>query len=142
VQGSGFGEVPGALVEDVGDVFGAEGLELQSIFDGAACRFFPVYFAEGDDFADVDGGVKAAGFELPVVFVGMRGEPQQVHQMLLLAGLALLPEQLALVVGDEAVLMAVIPPGMFGDELVLVVDDQPLGIDPQGDRKSRFKKVN
>jgi hypothetical protein len=62
--------------------------------------------------------------------------------MLLLAGLALLPEQLALVVGDEAVLMAVIPPGMFGDELVLVVDDQPLGIDPQGDRKSRFKKVN
>ncbi|MDA0321461.1 MAG: hypothetical protein O2923_01905 [Verrucomicrobia bacterium] len=56
------------------------------------------------------------------------GEPQQVHQVLLGACPASLLEQFALVIGIEVVLAAVIAARVLGDEFVLVVDHEPLGV--------------
>ena len=53
----GRGGWPGALFEDVFDVFAAEGLEAQGVLDGAGDFFGAVDLGQGDDLAGCDGGL-------------------------------------------------------------------------------------
>ena len=70
MQRTGFGQPSGTLFEDIGDVFGAEGLILQGILNGPSYRLLAVDFAQRDDLADVDGRIQPPGFQLLVVVLG------------------------------------------------------------------------
>ena len=120
-------------MEDVGDVFGAVGVEFDGVFDGAGGGFFAVDFAERDDFSDVDGGVEPSVLKLPDVFVGVRAEAHEVFEVLLVAGFAFLLEEFALVVGVEVVDPSVVIAEVFGDEVVFVIDEELVWVGSQED---------
>ena len=60
LQGTGFRQRAGAGFQDVGDVFGAEGLEGEAVGDGARHGVGGIDLGEGEDLADVVTGVEAA----------------------------------------------------------------------------------
>ena len=90
VQCAGFGGCFAALMEDVGDVFGAVGVELDGVFDGSGGCLFAVDFTQRDDFSNVDVAVEAPVLKLPDVFVGVGADAQELHEMLLIAGFTFL----------------------------------------------------
>ena len=70
MQGSRFGQEPGALFAKIGDVLTGESLEGEGILHGPGHLLYPVDFAQGDDLVEVMAGIHAAFFKLSVVVSG------------------------------------------------------------------------
>src|SRR3974390_2608777 len=60
LQGTGFRQRAGGGPQDVGDVFGAEGLEGEAVGDGARHGVGGIDLGQGEDLADVVASVQAA----------------------------------------------------------------------------------
>src|SRR4030095_4712804 len=69
VQRGRFAGGPFALLEKIGDVFGAESLVLERVGQGAGGGVGPVDFAQGDDAGDVLVVIEATFPELEVIRV-------------------------------------------------------------------------
>jgi hypothetical protein len=80
--------------------------------------------------------VESALFQGLVVGIRSRGEGEKAPQQLLRFGLAALGQKGLGMIGVLDVLMALIAPGMTGDELILVVETQPLGVELEGERSA------
>jgi len=127
VQGRWFGQRPLALLEQVGDVLGTEDLEVQGIVQGALDRLDAVEFAQGEDLPGVVARVEMADFQLLIVVGGVGTQVQETGQELLLAGAAALEQERLRVIGMFVVLMPVVAAEVFGDQLALVIDQEPSG---------------
>jgi hypothetical protein len=73
----------------------------------------------------------ALGFQLPVIVFGPRRQRKQPSEQQLFPRLAALLQKHAFVLGVQIVLVPVVPARVLGDELVLVIDHQPLRVHPQ-----------
>src|ERR1039458_279838 len=63
LQGSGLGADALSCGQDVGDVLGAEGAQLQPVVQGAHDAFLAVQLGQGEDLAQVHADVYLLGFE-------------------------------------------------------------------------------
>ena len=77
-------------------------------------------------------GVEAAVREFAVVLVGAGGERDEALEQALCAGFASLFEQGAGMVGVLEVAVTLVASAVAGEETVVVVDAQPVGIALQG----------
>ena len=77
-------------------------------------------------------GIEPALLEFAVVLVGAGGERDEALEQALGGGLAALFEQGAGVVGMLEVAVSFVAAQVPGDEAVLVIDAQPLGVALQG----------
>ena len=111
-----------------------EGLIGEGILQGASDGLDAIQFAQGDDLLDVVFGVKAPLFQLLVVFMRLGAEGQKAQEELLLACLFAVQEQGGDVVGQLVILVAVVTAHMLGHQLVLVIDQEPVGVAFQGQR--------
>ena len=108
------------MLEDVGDVFAAEGLKGEGVLEGAGDFFGAVDFAQGDDFLDVMGGVEAFVLQLAGKQLGLRARDQEGQQQSLIAGLFALRDQVLGVIGIGDVLTAIVTAQVGGDEFFVV----------------------
>ena len=90
--------------------------------------FGTVDFAQCDDLVDVVSGIEAAQLKLCVVGFGFGREGEEALQELLMTGASALCEEFARVVGIFEVAVSVVASGVSGDEFVIVVDAQAVGI--------------
>src|SRR6516164_3144001 len=128
LQGSWFWQRPGAGLQDVGDVLGAEGLEGEAVGDGACYGVGGIDLGQGQDLADVVAGVEPALFQAVVIGCRIRRQRQEVHHQALFAGAAALGYQCLGVIWILDVLMTAIAAPMAGDELIVEVDADPVWI--------------
>ena len=91
-----------------------------------------VDFAERDDFAHVMDRIEAALLEFAVVLVGAGGEGDEALEQALGGGFSALLEQGAGMVGVLEVAVTLVASPVSGEETVVVVDAQPVGIALQG----------
>ena len=91
-----------------------------------------VDLAGRDDFAHMMDAVEAALLEFAEVLVGADGQRDEALEQALGAGLAALFEQGAGVVVMLEVAVALVAAQVPGDEAVVVIDVQPLGVALQG----------
>jgi hypothetical protein len=122
LQGSGLGSDAPARGQDVGDVLGAEGLQLQPVVERAHDGLLAVQLGQGEDLAQVHAGVHAFGFEPLEIGLGAWGQRQELHHQALFARASALRQQLLLVVWVFDVLVAIHAARMARDELVAVID--------------------
>ena len=128
VQGAGFGGQPVAAFQKVFDVFAAQRAEVQGVGQGTGGGFLAVDLAQGDDLADVVAGVEAALLEFRVVRLGARRQRQEALQQPLAAGAHALGQQGLGMIRVLEVPVPVVAARMPGDEPVLAVDADPVGI--------------
>src|SRR5215471_4907940 len=128
LQGSGFRQRPGAGLQDVGDVLGAEGLEGEPVGDGACYGVGGVDLGQGQNLADVVAGVEPALLQAVVIGCRIGRQSQEVHHQALFAGAAALGDQSFGVVWVFDVLVTAIAAGMAGDKLIVEVDADPVRI--------------
>ena len=95
MQRSGFRQQALALLQQVGDVFATERLELRCVLDGAGGFFGAVNLTERHDFADVMQDVQTPLLHLPVERLGPGRQCQQTQQQFLVLSLAPLLQQFA-----------------------------------------------
>jgi hypothetical protein len=118
----------GPGLQDVGDVLGAEGLESAAVGDGTRHGIGGLDLCQSQDLADVVAGVKPA---LPLAIVigrRIRRQRQEVHHQALFPGTAALADQTLGVIRILDVLVTTIAARVTGDELVVEVDADPVGI--------------
>lgn len=132
VQSTRLRQLTFVLLEDVGDVFAAESLKAQGIFDGAGDFFCAVDFAQGHDFGYMLVVVEASFLELTIVLLGLGREGHEAHEQSLFMRLAPLLEELADMVRIFKVLMPVVTADMFSNQFFLVMDAKAFGIDAHG----------
>ena len=128
MQGALLGGKAGALLEQVGDVVGGKGALFEGIGQSTGRGRWAVDVAEGDDLAHVVVWVEASLFELSVVEFGLRGEGEKAHEDLVVTRLFSLLEQRLWMVGVFEVAMSIVTAGVAGDELVLMVKTEAVGI--------------
>ena len=128
----GFGQQALALFQQVGDVLATEGLELQGVLDGPGGHLGAVNLAQGDDLADVVQDVEPPLGQPLVERFGLGGRGSAAGQQLLIAGPAALLEQGPRMIGVLEVLVTVVAADVAGDELVLMVEAQMIGIELEG----------
>jgi len=129
VQRPGFREDALPLFEQVGDVLPAEGLELQGILDGPGGGVRPVDLGQGDDLANVMQDVEPPLSETLVESLGLGRQRQQPLQQLLVTSATTLQKQGLGVIGILEVAPAVVAAHMPGDQPVLVVQAQLVGVE-------------
>lgn len=116
-----------ALFEEVGDVIAAEGVELAGGFEGVGEGLAVMHFGEGEDFFEVEMGVKGLFEEAAIEGFGVGGEGEEEVEDFLIVGLTALLEERALVIGVEEVLIFLVGAGMLGDESVAAEKAQVIG---------------
>jgi len=93
LQGSGFWQRPGAGLQDVGDVLGAERLEGEAVGDGACYGVGGIDLGQGQNLADVMAGIEPALFQAVVIGRRIRRQRQEVYHQALFASTAALGDQ-------------------------------------------------
>ena len=88
MQRGGFGERPGAGLEEVGDVLAAERLEGAGIIESARGGLGAVDLAERDDLVHVMSRVEPSQLELCVVELGFWGQGEEALEELLMSARA------------------------------------------------------
>ena len=78
LQGGGLRADAPARGQDVGDVLGAEGLQLEPVVERAGDGLLAVQLGQGEDLAQVHAGVDPLGLEPFEVGLGARGQRQEV----------------------------------------------------------------
>ena len=105
--------------------------------DGPGGGFGAVDLAEGHDLADMQEDVEPPFGQPLVEGLGLGGQGQQPLEQLLIAGPAALLEQGPGMVGILEVLVAVVAADVAGQEFVLLVDAQVIGVDLEGQMRLR-----
>ena len=127
-----LGERAGSGFEEVGDVVAGERAVFEGVVECARGGIGTVDLTERDDFAHMMDGVEAAVREFAVILVGAGGERDEALEQALGGGLAALFEQGAGMVGMLEVAVSLVASRVAGEETVVVVDAQPVGIALQG----------
>ncbi len=117
-----------AALEDVGDVLAAEGLEVARVVERPRHCFGAVYFAERDDLLHVMPGVEPACGELGVIDFGAWWERKEASELALRPRAAPLGQQGARMIGIFDVAATIVGSPVTSDELVPMVDAEPIGI--------------
>ena len=128
MQGSGFRPRPGAGLQDVGDVLGAEGLECEAIGDGASDALDGIDLRQSQDLADVVSGVEPLLLEAVVIGLGIRRQRQEVQHQALLPSPTAPGHQTLGVLFILDVLVAGIAARVAGDELGIEVDTDAIWV--------------
>ena len=97
-------------------------------------RVVTVDVGEGDDLADVGQGMAAAFLQAGVVVHGRRGQGEEALEDLGIAGVPALRDQRLGVVGIFTVEVALVGAEVAGDEFVVVVQADPVGVGFEGQR--------
>ena len=105
---------------------------MEGVVEGAGGGFGTIDLTERDDFAHVMDRIEAALLEFAVVVVGTGGEGDEALEQALGGGLAALFEQGTGMVGVLEVAVSLVASPVAGEETVVVVDAQPVGIALQG----------
>ena len=132
VQRAWFGQASRALLQEIGDVLAGEGLKEEGILHDPFHGLGAVDFAQGNDLAHMVGWIDAPVLELPVVVVCFGAKRDKAHEDLLVGGLFALSDQLLGMIRVLDVLVPVIGSWMAGDELIVVIDADPVGIGFEG----------
>jgi hypothetical protein len=119
------------LFEDVGKVFAAVSLEGEGVLEGAGDLVGAVDFTQGDDLLDVVGGVEAFVLEFAGVEFGLGAELEEGQQEGRVTGPLALGQQVLEVIGIADVLVAIIAAEVGGDEFLVVIDEQLIGVNLQ-----------
>ena len=115
------------MLQEIGNGVGGKGAILEGIGQGTGDGFWAIDVTQGDNLAYVMMRVEAARFELSVIEFGLGREGQKAQEELVIAGFfALLQEWLGMI-GVFEIPMAVLAAGVAGDELVVVVEAEPVG---------------
>ena len=122
----------GAGFEEIGDVVTGERAVFEGVVECARGGIGTVDLTERDDFAHMMDGVEAAVREFAVILVGAGGERDEALEQALGGGLATLFEQGAGMVGVLEVAVSLVASRVAGEETVVVVDAQPVGVALQG----------
>src|SRR5271166_3536737 len=128
LQWPGLRQRTGPGLQDVGDVLGTEGLEGEPVGDRAGHGIGGVNLSQSQDFAEVMAGVEPALLEAVVIGLGIRRQCQEVHHQALLPGTAALGDQTLGVIRILDVLVTTIAARVTGDQLVVEVEADPVGI--------------
>src|SRR5208283_1040828 len=112
----------------MGDVLAREGIEDDRILDRTLAGGIAVDLGERDDLAHVSAGVKAARLEALVIGRRLGRYPEEARHQSLLARVLALFEQRLRMIRILAVLVSIKAAYMPGDELVLVINADPLRI--------------
>src|SRR5215831_13914637 len=93
LQRSWFRQGPGPRFQDVGDVFGAEGLKGKPVGDGARHQVGRIDLRQGEDFADVMAGIEPALLQAVVIGRRVGREREKAQHQALFAGARALRQQ-------------------------------------------------
>ena len=121
-----------ALLQNVGDLFAANGFKAERILEGSGDLAWSVDFAQGHDFLNVMRGVEPFFLEFPAIEFGLRTEAQESQKQSLVTGLLALGQEFLGVIGIGHVPAAVIRADMSGDEFFVVEKEELVGIDFEG----------
>ncbi len=99
---------------------------MQGVGQGPGGVLLAVDLAQGDDLADVVGGVEAAQLQFGVIPLGAGRDGQEALQQALPPGAPALVEQGLGMIGVFEVLVPVVAARMPGEEGVVVVDADPV----------------
>ena len=133
MESAGFGDGPGALFQEIGDVFATEGVQRHRVLESAGDVFVSVNLGQSDDFLDVPAIIQALGLEVSLIFLGLGAESQEALEKGLVASLEALGEQFADMVGMLEVPVAFVAAGMFGHDLLVVQENEFIRISLEGE---------
>lgn len=131
MQGARLRQQALALFQQVGDVLATERLELAGVLDGAGRLVRAVDFTQSHDLADVVQDIQTPLLQFLVEGLGFRREGQQAHEQLLILGLAALLQEFAGMVRVFKVAVAVVAAHVAGDQFLLVVEAELVGVELQ-----------
>jgi hypothetical protein len=127
MEGAGLRGEAGALRQEVGHIFGGEGLIDKGIVQGPRHQRRVVNVAQGHDFAHVVRWLEAPLLQLEVIRLGPRRAREKAHEALVIAGFfALFHEWLGMIGGFDS-WVPLVTSGMAGHELVTPRDTQASG---------------
>jgi len=117
------------LFKDVGNVIAAERRKFESVFDSASDFVRAIDFTQSHDFGDVEQGIKTTFLELGIILFGPRTERIKTQEQFGVAGLASLIEQILDVIGVFEVPVTIVATGVGGDQLLVMINAEPIGED-------------
>jgi hypothetical protein len=133
VQGRGRRSVALPLFEEVGDVFAAIGLEGQRVVQGAGRFVGAVDLAQRNDLLDVARSIEPLFLKLACVEVRLRTQAQAGLKEGLLARAMAMDQEFLEVIRIANVLAAIASAQVGGDEFFVVIEEQLVGIDFEGE---------
>ena len=133
MESARFGERPRALFEKIGDVFRGESLEEASVLDRPVNGILTIDFTESDNLLEVMARVEAAFLQFTVVILGLAREAEETHEEFLVPCLGSVLDQSFGMVGVFIIFVSIISAGMAGDELLLMIDAEAVGVDSQAE---------
>ena len=132
MQGRGGHGVALALFQQLGDIFTAVSVEGQGVPQGAGHFVGAVELAQRDDLLDVVRGMEAFFAEFATVAFGVCSQAQEGSQAGLVAGAVTLRQEFLDMIGVADVLAAVVTAQVGGDQLLVVIAEQLVRIDFEG----------
>src|SRR5215471_6427899 len=141
MERAGFRSKAGALLHQVRNIVGGEGLVDKSILHRPRYGLRGINVAQGHNFAHVVMWVQASRFELEVIGLGARREREKAHEDFMISGFFALLQQGLGVIGIFDILESVILAGMAGNELVPEVNTQAIRIRFQRQSRSEERRV-